>query len=303
MAKFQKGEDPVIALNAFKEFMQAKKDEMQKTTDPVAKAKIVKEALDEHHEKMGSLTTIFKGDKSERQNRKIDSLKKEIRALYDPIKAQQDEFDRLDILARKSASKAATSNKEELIVPVKEKEVQPSEVDIETRKVLERIIEQSARISNILKGLNNNIGHSSQHYSSEAIEMAKLVRDNLYRAWKDYSKDLHAIVVEAKTKGFDKHYDKNMFLRQIEVRGNQFKSSCDKIINEAMPTFKKDMELGDYLKNQVKKFINAVVKLATRNDVPKFFKTAKSTSAHAVKEAGKKLDPDYHDTEGKTPKP
>lgn len=271
MPKFKKGENPVIALTALKKFMQSKLDEMQKTQDPVAKAKIVNEALGVHFEKMGSLTTIYKGG-----NDAVEQLKVEIRTLYEPIKGQQDEFDKIDILESKATNKASVTEKE---------------------KLRGNITNLKSTISTILSELERKIGHSTQHYSTEAITKANDLKAGLTKEWTDYSEKLHSIVDQK-----NGVFDKKKFQQAIANAGDVFKANCSKIINDAMPTFKKDMELGDYLKNQVRKLVNAVIKLVTHNDTPKFFKTAKAPSAVAVKEAKKQLDPGVDMPESNKPR-
>lgn len=80
MPAFKKGQNPVIALTEFKKFMEDKISCANEAGSSTEKMQFLEEAHQEHFEKMGSLTTIYKGG-----NKTVDALKVEIRALYEQM--------------------------------------------------------------------------------------------------------------------------------------------------------------------------------------------------------------------------
>lgn len=80
MPRFMKGQNPVAGLSGLKKFMEEKIAMAEESSNLQAKLQFLEDAHQEHFEKMGSLTTIYKGGSA-----KVDELKTQIRALYEQM--------------------------------------------------------------------------------------------------------------------------------------------------------------------------------------------------------------------------
>jgi chromosome segregation ATPase len=80
MPGFTKGQNPIAGLSGLKRFMEDKIANANESSNIEDKLKYLEEAHAEHFQKMGSLTTIYKGG-----SEKIEELKTQIRTLYEQM--------------------------------------------------------------------------------------------------------------------------------------------------------------------------------------------------------------------------
>ncbi|KTD80503.1 hypothetical protein [Legionella waltersii] len=80
MPGFTKGQNPIAGLSGLKRFMEDKIANANESSNIEDKLKHLEEAHAEHFQKMGSLTTIYKGGSEQ-----VDELKIQIRTLYEQM--------------------------------------------------------------------------------------------------------------------------------------------------------------------------------------------------------------------------
>lgn len=306
MTQFSLGEHPVRALRAFKDQMQAKVTELKQATEVNDQIKLIDEILDEHFDRMGSLSRIYN-----QGSPRAEKIKETIRSLYEEVTHIRDNapgvkehyretFRKTEYVVLKTKEERAKDFAKELEIPLQNesgaKEVKtpdtkpivleqprvtvyPSSVQndvIPTPPVLEKKVAPTApelvAIDKILADLKSKIGGVNQHKYKKAVDTANTL----------------IIELESERNQFAKFLENDKLSKQIFC--DNFKNRSSNAINRAKPVLMNDLGWGDYLTNLLKALVNAVTRTVTFGKTHTLFTPVKSESLKAVEQSENELN-------------
>lgn len=132
------------------------------------------------------------------------------------------------------------------------------------------IHQQDEEISAILQDFSKEIASIKKPHVPKAIEKAKHLLNSLNEAKKTYLIALN-----------------NPDIDKVKT-ALEFKNTCTKLIHNALPALQRELGWGDYLKNMLKKLVNAVIAIFSSNQT--FFAYKKSVLCGAAETTENKLN-------------
>ncbi|HAT8179983.1 TPA: type IV secretion protein Dot [Legionella pneumophila] len=282
MAKFTVGQDPVKGLTELKAYMEEQTSKIKKATTEQEIDQLLVDTLNEYSDKMGSLSTIYKGG-----NEQVEQLKIDVRKLYEPLRDQFSHDHPQTLVCevqskleeqRKQAEEEKRKHEEQLKLEkqLEEEKQKLAKQSEEEKRNLEKQQEETInqalqKVDGILQELTLKIDRVDQHQYKKAHDTANTLLQSLIAARDEYERDLRA----------------NEFSQ--ELAGRKFKLACQDAVKIAKPVLEKDLGWGDYLKNLLKCLGNAVITCFTFGYQQGFFAYARPDSAKAVEKAEEDL--------------
>lgn len=324
MTQFTNGEHQVRALRAFKDQMQTKVTELKQTTEINAQIKLIDEILNEHFDRMRSLSRIY-----EQGSPRADKIKETIRSLYEKVTFIRDNAPGLKEHYRevdlKTEYVVLNTKKErdgdfakKLDIPrqeVKAPETRPPVLEKPRVTAAPSSVQNNTAVSlpvqNVTKNslsVKRNVIQTPTVLSPNAPELVAI--DKILAELKDKIGTINQhkykkAVVAATTLMDALEIERNQFAEGLEhnnnsklVLFNQFKVGCSNAINTAKPALMNDLGWGDYLNNLLKKLVNAVTKTITFGTAHTLFTPIKSESLKAVEQSEHDLNKIKPTTDG-----